>query len=177
MKDLLTKALGRARSRAHKRRLAFDLGPADLEELWQAQGGRCAISGIAFHDLRFNKAFVKYPFAPSLDRITPAKSYISGNVRLVCTAANFARNEWGDDVLRQIAHGIVATERTQEREWYRNHRLKIRRAERATKGMTGEGLKRQKRVVAGLKATLEKGPARLRGAGSKAKNTKSKPRG
>jgi len=174
MKDLLAQALRRARSRARKRRLPFDLGLADLEDLWLAQEGRCAISGIAFHDLRFGEAFVKYPFAPSLDRVAPAKGYVTSNVRLVCTAANFARNEWGDDVLRQIAHGIVATERVQERDWYRKQRLEIRRAERAMESMTGEDLRRQKRIIAGLKATLKKGPARLRGAGGRARHTRSK---
>jgi len=172
----LTKAVDRARVRAKRRGLPFDLDFADLEGLWQVQDGHCAISGIAFHDLRFDEAFVKYPFAPSLDRVVPTKGYVSGNVRLVCTAANFARNEWGDDVLRQVAHGIVANERAQEREWFHKQQLKVRRAERAMEGMTGESLRRQERVIAGLKAALKKGPARLRGASHRARNSQSKQR-
>jgi hypothetical protein len=173
-KDLLTKSISAARARARKRFVPFDLTIADIEALWIEQEGGCAISGIEFSDLRFDDAFVKYPFAPSPDRIVPNQGYTKGNVRLVCTAANFARNEWGDNVLRQVAHGIVATERTQEREWYRIQRLKIKQAERAAKNMKGAALKRQGRAIAGLKATLTKGPARLRGAGGLARHTRLK---
>ena len=79
-------------------------------------------------------------------------------------------------MLRQIAHGIVVTERVQERDWYRKQQLKIRRAERVMEGMKGENLKRQERVIAGLKAALKKGPARLRGASRRARNSQSKQR-
>ncbi|MEE8363493.1 MAG: hypothetical protein V3S18_05415, partial [Dehalococcoidia bacterium] len=53
-----------------------------------------------------------------IDRIDSAGSYTIDNVQLVCTAVNFARGQWGDDVLRQIAYGIVDSEKRQERQWF-----------------------------------------------------------
>jgi len=56
---------------------------------------------------RFAKAFVKYPFAPSIDRINCGFGYRRGNVRLVSTAVNFGLGQWGDEVFRTIAEATV----------------------------------------------------------------------
>src|SRR3546814_15533675 len=77
------------------------------------------------------------PFAPSLDRIDSGQGYLKGNVRLVCTIANFALNQWGDSVLRRLAHGVVATEKQVERDWFRHQRRKLRKAEKLAESMTG----------------------------------------
>lgn len=72
-------------------------------DLYQAQGGRCALSGLRF-DLRsagYGKA--RRPFAPSLDRIDSRGGYTRENVRLVCQVVNFALNAYGEDIFREIA--------------------------------------------------------------------------
>lgn len=156
----LKKALAGARRRSKRCTITLD----DLFTLWDRQDGRCAVSGIEFHDEAYPKALVKRPFAPSLDRINPDKGYTPDNVRLVCVSANFARNQWNDNVLRRLAHGIVETERKQEKAWFREQRRKIRDAERLAESMIGRDLDRQKRKIAALKRALTMGPARLKGA-------------
>ena len=164
----LKDALANARGRTAKSGRSMDIDLPFLLELWEAQGGRCAVSGIAFSDELHEKAFVKRPFAPSIDRIDCSGGYTRENVRLVSRVANFAMGEWGHTVLRRLAHGVVETERRDEKAWFRGQRAKLRRAEKAAEVMTGSALERQRRVIAGLKRSLTMGPARLGGAASAA---------
>lgn len=165
----LREALKSVRSIARRRGEDCDLDMAGLEELWLHQGGRCALSGLEFDDEEFPDAFVKRPFRASVDRIDPSRDHVFGNVRLVCVAVNFARGQWGDDVLRQIAYGIVETERSEERGWYHAKRAELGEAERRLASLTGEARRTQMRRIAGLKAALTKGPSRLRSAGRRAR--------
>lgn len=160
----LRPCVGRARSRARARDLAFDVDIDHLMFLWQEQKGCCAVSGLPFSYETKATAFVKTPFAPSLDRIDPSQGYIRGNVRLVCTIANFALNQWGDDVVRRFAHGVIDTERREKRAWFRAQRRKLKNAEKAAEAMSGADLAKQRRVIAGLKRSITMGPARLGGA-------------
>jgi hypothetical protein len=170
----LKAVLIRTRRSARSRNLAVEIGLEFLRSLWDAQQGYCAVSGLAFTDEHHNEAFVKTPFAPSLDRIDSSKGYVKGNVRLVCMAANFALNQWGDDVLRRLAHGVVEKEREVHKAWFRSERRKLRDAEKAAETMAGENLARQRRVIAGLKRALTMGPARLGGAALKAQSSAQK---
>ncbi len=160
--------LNRTRRSARARNLAMDIDLEFLRSLWEAQQGCCAVSGLAFTDEPHKEAFVKTPFAPSVDRIDSSRGYLKENVRLVCMAANFALNQWGDDVLRRLAHGVVGTERKVHRAWFRDQRRKLRNAEKAAETKTGKELAQQRRIIAGLKRTLTMGPARLGGAALKA---------
>ena len=174
----LRSALNSVRSIARRRgEEDFDLDLPALEYLWHRQGGRCALSGLEFDDERFPSAFVKRPFAPSVDRIDTDDSHRIGNVRLVCVAVNFARGQWGDDVLREVAYGIVEMERAEERGWYRAKRAELAAAKRHLEELEGQARARQKRRIAGLKAALTKGPSRLRGAGRRAGKTLREPDG
>ena len=80
--------------------LAFDL--------YRAQGGRCALSGLR----QVGSGKVLRPFAPSLDRIDSTGGYTRDNVRLVCQAVNFALNAYGEDVFREIATATAGFEPT-----------------------------------------------------------------
>lgn len=156
--------LRRARGSVKSRGLEVDLDAEYLSALWEAQNGRCAVSGLPFTRETYESAFVKTPFAPSVDRVDCSKGYIKGNVRLVCIISNFALNEWGDNVLRRLAHGVVATEKEAHKGWFRDQRRKLRQAEAKAVSLTGSDLLRQRRVIAGLKRALTMGPARLGGA-------------
>ena len=103
-----------------------------------------------------------------------ARSYTSDNVQLVCTAVNFARGQWGDDVLRQIAYGIVDSEKQQERQWFATRRAQLKAAQHELEGVGGPDRERLKRRIAGLKSALTKGPSRLRRAGRRAKAQRTK---
>lgn len=115
---------------------------------------------------------VKRPFAPSLDRIDSTRGYVVGNVQFVCTAANFAKGQWGLDVLRRIARGVVATERTLEREWYSSRALRLVEATQMRIGLSGRAGQRQDRIIAGLKASLSKGPSGEKGAAKRARQSR-----
>lgn len=108
---VLRRVLNRARSRARARDMKIDVDLEFLLSMWREQDGRCAVSGLSFSEDWKDDSFVKTPFGPSLDRIDSARGYEKSNVRLVCMAANFALNQWGDDILRRLAHGVVETER------------------------------------------------------------------
>jgi hypothetical protein len=72
------------------------------------QNGKCQLSRIPFAaEPFFPDAQVPRPWWPSLDRINPRLGYVSSNVRLVVTAANFAKHQWSDAILLDLARGIV----------------------------------------------------------------------
>lgn len=96
----------RAKRSAKQRGIDFQITQAYVEYLLRAANNRCSISGVRLnvtHDGRW----LRNPWAPSIDRIESRLSYQEGNCRIVCYAANVALNEWGLDVLRTLARGIL----------------------------------------------------------------------
>lgn len=89
-------------------------GPTDLtaeylESLWDSQGGTCPFSGQALHLTQSTRGFtVKDPMNASLDRIDSALGYVRGNVRFVSVMANYARNDFTDEQLREFCAHVVA---------------------------------------------------------------------
>lgn len=61
----------------------------------------CFVTGVRF-DFRMLGGKKANPFRPSIDRIDSNVGYVPTNVRLVCVAVNFALNEFGDEVFRQV---------------------------------------------------------------------------
>ena len=100
---------GGAKSRARNKGLECedDLFALALG-LYDAQGGRCAITGLPFNLRVVGSGAARRPFAPSLDRIDSDSGYTRDNTRLVCQVVNFALNSYGEDVFLEIA--IAATE-------------------------------------------------------------------
>ncbi|GAB4356289.1 MAG: hypothetical protein Kow00114_07130 [Kiloniellaceae bacterium] len=95
-------------------------------------------------------------------------------MRLVTVIANIAMGQWGEDVLRRLAHGVVEIEKRAHAQWFREQRRKLRQAEKVAENLSGAELARQKRVIAGLKAALTKAPARLAAAGKKSHSKRGK---
>jgi hypothetical protein len=83
----------------------FTLG--DLNFLWKKCHGKCAVSGLEFSFVRIGNGKAQRLFAPSLDRIDPAKPYTRKNVRIVVQVANFAMNAWGFSPVHRLAEGIL----------------------------------------------------------------------
>ena len=83
----LWKSLGRNR-RALRRKLDVDIDIDFLIKLWEAQDGKCVITGYQ----------MVYPectlFSVSIDRIDSDKGYTKDNVQLVCQGINFAKNKY-----------------------------------------------------------------------------------
>lgn len=47
------------------------------------------------------------PFAPSIDRIDPARGYTLGNIRVVSAIANMAMSDWGLTALQTFSKGVA----------------------------------------------------------------------
>lgn len=79
----------------------IDFDKKDLKELWDTQGGICALSGL--HMILdtatggATKRMPKNPYKASLDRIDSNKPYTKDNIQFVCMAMNFMKNEFGND--------------------------------------------------------------------------------
>jgi hypothetical protein len=98
----LKPALKRARTRATRADVPFDLTEEDFERMLLDQDYRCAVSGIPFHVTKDGSPREKQAFRPSIDRIIPKLGYVRSNVRLVCEIVNLAMNNWGEEPLRLL---------------------------------------------------------------------------
>jgi hypothetical protein len=96
-----------ARKRAAEAALPFEITMFEAEDLLWEQRMVCTVSGLPFREQQAGPNSFRSPFRPSLDRITPAKGYVKGNVRLVLTLVNLAMNDWGADPLIEVAKAIV----------------------------------------------------------------------
>lgn len=99
------------RFRAKQLKVPFDLTIDFLKELWTAQAGCCAISGIPFAAVGFGK---REPFSPSLDRKDSELGYTKGNVQWVANIVNYGKNEWGEDAFLKMCSAVV---HAQDRLW------------------------------------------------------------
>lgn len=100
----VTVLLNYARDRARREGLPFDLSREFVRK--KLDRGVCELSGIGFRREPPGR-HKTHPYAPSLDRVTPALGYVESNVRLLCFAVNRARSDWGDDVLLAIAAALA----------------------------------------------------------------------
>ena len=75
---------------AKRRKKDFNLTIEFLQELWDRQGGRCAISGLPIEHI--NKKVYQGQTA-SLDRIDSSKGYTEDNVQWVHKTINFMKLE------------------------------------------------------------------------------------
>jgi len=80
------------------------LDPDLLMELFEAHGGRCAVTGTPMtHVVSSQRTWSNI----SIDRIDSAKGYERGNVQLVCAAINQMKNEMPEDEFRRWAERII----------------------------------------------------------------------
>lgn len=93
------------RNNARKLKRRFTLTTEFIVEMYLAQKGLCAISGLPMMP-ETNQQFSD-PFAPSIDRLDNSRGYLRNNVRLVCRIANFAMSVWGECALIELARAIV----------------------------------------------------------------------
>lgn len=103
-KGTVTLYLNYAQDRSRKHNLPYNLDREWLLE--KLKKGVCELSGLVFVRTPPGR-YRTHPFAPSIDRIEPHLGYVKENCRLVCFGVNRARSDWGDEILLQIAQGIV----------------------------------------------------------------------
>lgn len=71
--------------------------PTMLRDMWDAQDGRCAISGIAMTWERRAKGAYYLDENVSIDKLDPSMPYAPDNIRLVCYRVNLIRGNKTDD--------------------------------------------------------------------------------
>jgi hypothetical protein len=98
VKQVLARRLAGAQRRSRLRKRACTINMTELLEMYEAQGGKCAVSGIRF----LEGAVEDEPFSPTIDRIDSLKGYEKGNVRIVCLSVNLLMNRWGDEVFKLL---------------------------------------------------------------------------
>ena len=101
----------RAKRRANRQGIPFDMKVEDWFAIYDAQGGKCALSGIEMtftydkDHLTFNAgANIKWPYNISPDQIDAGKGYVKGNVQFVCAQVNMMKGEVPTHVLLRLCH-------------------------------------------------------------------------
>lgn len=75
-----------------------------LEELWNNQKGKCALSNIPIEHPKYNK---NINYMASLDRIDSSKGYVKGNVQFVSCAINYAKHTKEDSSIKEFINLII----------------------------------------------------------------------
>ncbi|MBC24421.1 MAG: hypothetical protein CMJ32_10970 [Phycisphaerae bacterium] len=99
-------AVARARKRATRKNVLFQMTEEMVIELLRQQRCRCALTGMTFA-FGAHEGGLRNPRAMSLDRIIPVGGYVPGNVRLITTMANVARSDWGDDEFFEMCRAAM----------------------------------------------------------------------
>jgi hypothetical protein len=98
-------AVHRAKTRARKNDLPFDLTTEDIQDLWAKQNGCCYWFNIHLNPY----AGPRHPLLPSLDRVDSHRGYTYGNVVLSCWAANRCKNDCDPDTWEEFLQFLAAS--------------------------------------------------------------------
>jgi len=96
-----------ARRRAARKGMEYNLTVEFLEDMWNKQNGKCALTGLPMIIPVDRNDGKTLPFTPSIDKIDVKKGYTKDNVRLLCHVVNSALNEYGDETFDKIAKAYV----------------------------------------------------------------------
>lgn len=88
-----------ARSRADKKGMKFNLTEEYIYELLRKQNNKCYYTQIEFN----NSSHV---YSMSIDRIDSNKGYTVDNIRLVCSAVNYMKAEYSEDLFLALNKAI-----------------------------------------------------------------------
>ena len=102
----LKSLLRAAAYRADERNLPFALDLPVVRELWERQGGRCALTGRV---MRLAAVRDDLYTAASIDQIRPGKGYTKDNVQLTCWAANVAKQALTTQEFLDLCRDVVTT--------------------------------------------------------------------
>ena len=84
--------------------MSVEITAADLKELFEQQGGRCAILGT---ELDPQDLFIKrHPLAPSVDRIDNDQNYNVDNIQICSRFANFGKCAYPSNQMSEIVERI-----------------------------------------------------------------------
>ena len=91
-------------SREKEEGMLFEITPEQLNDLWDKQDGRCALSGIF---MTWHKGGEKRNTNVSIDRIDPNIEYMITNIQLVCWRVNLIKHTMTEDELYWWCKNIV----------------------------------------------------------------------
>lgn len=117
-----------ARERSTLRGLPFDLDHHTQEVQARISRGACEVTGLPLN-LDGGRTWD----SPSLDRIVPAAGYLYENIRIVCHAVNGAMGDWGEQVVIEMALGILGKRKQ------RSNELSMRLGEALQRNLEGLG--------------------------------------
>lgn len=83
-------------NQAKRRNIGYDLDKPFILAMWDAQGGKCALTGTTMTPERTS------PFKCSLDRIDSSRGYFRDNVQLVCKWINVVKNTRDNELIKQL---------------------------------------------------------------------------
>lgn len=102
-KCLRFRVLG-ARERAQKNSISFDITLDYIMNLWKAQKGLCALSGIP---MTFELKTGRIPTNVSIDKIDRFGGYTKNNVQLVCMACNQIKSDLTEEEMYNFCKKII----------------------------------------------------------------------
>ena len=105
LNNVLKVRLHDALVRSKKKNLFIDITIKDLQELWNKQDGKCALTGFPM-TLIWGTG-VKNIYNLSIDRIDSSKGYTRDNIQLVCSAANMMKGYMEYNELIQFCKAII----------------------------------------------------------------------
>lgn len=83
------------KTNAKRRGISVNIEKSDIEDMYKAQGGLCAVTGLPMQFSALESG--KNSYAVSVDRIDSDLGYTRENVRLVCARVNLMKMELSDD--------------------------------------------------------------------------------
>jgi hypothetical protein len=102
----------KAASRKDKNKREFSITIEDAWEKFEAQGGKCALSGLPL-SLRATKGNYSEKTA-SLDRIDSSKGYVKSNIQWVHKTLNAMKRDYSDECFIEFC-GLVTTYQNEKR--------------------------------------------------------------
>lgn len=107
LRGQLSHRMSSARGRAKKKGLAFDLDIEFLEQLWEAQGGKCCVSGMTMLTDAVGSNKAPGPYALSIDRKDSTKGYTKDNVQLTTGIINRLKSVGTEETIEKLAFAYL----------------------------------------------------------------------
>ncbi len=102
-KGTISSKRAKARDNARAKGLEFSLTTEYMTSLWDAQDGKCALTGVELGYVGTGWC------AASIDRIDPLKGYVEGNVQWTSWRANDAKSSMNNDDFINMCRAIAIT--------------------------------------------------------------------
>ena len=98
-----------AKARAKRLNREYNLTQKYVLDLLETQEGKCAATGILLEPSAQRTCQNKNPFTVSIDRIDSSKGYIIGNIQIVCSIYNSAKNSYSTEEVKKLCIGFIKT--------------------------------------------------------------------